>query len=453
MHSTPDVHTAEGRRWAELRDALGAPTPTFRPGIGPYVEGNGASVASALNSARLGIAALPPGSLIAPEIENYPHSRFNKSVALVRADLELGQLIGAREMTFSIYRFGGRLDLEIAREDTWTPVLGGIKPRLQAIADLGVRPEQADGVGVYWNEDVARYSRGVADQPKPIFAFRQRPWDQVLPLLGIATRYGTGTVTAFAGEQIECLPPDELNAVFSRGVLLDARAADSLIRMGRGDLAGLVSRKPDAAGSLEVITDAAFGGPAGDVINARWTSVNAQFEWASGARIISRLHGHRGEDRGHGVALFENRLGGRVIVVPLDSQAGATMSLGIAFPPLESPSFMCRARQAQLTAALEWAGRCALPMLMEDAPQAYPLAIRQDGRLIAGVANLMADAIDGLTLRIGAPGFTPRRVRVLGPKGRWKASRARIEKAGRRAFRLRVPIRLAYLEVAVLLID
>ena len=56
----------------------------------------------------------------------------------------------------------------------------------------------------------------------------------------------------------------------------------------------MTARGEDASGSLESIEDAAFGGPAGDVINARWTSLAWQFRLAAGARVISRLRGYEG---------------------------------------------------------------------------------------------------------------------------------------------------------------
>lgn len=427
MHSGSEIHAAEGRRWKDLVDALGQPAPTFRPGIGPYVEVTGPAIAESFNGARLCQATLPPGTAIAPEIENYPHTGFFKSAAVVKADLVLAQLIGIPEMTFSIYRFGGRLDLELKRENPWAALLGDIKPKLQAIADLGIRPDQMRGVGLYWHEDGAQHARGVAGQSKPIFTYRVRPWDQALPLMGMATRYGLGgRVNAFNGEHIECLSADELRSVFSGGVLLDARAAESLIRMGKGAWAGLVRREKDAIGAIETIEDARFGGLPGDVMNNRYASRAYQFRRRPGARVISKVRGYRHEVKGHGVVLYENELGGRVVVVPFDSQEGQTMSLGVGFQCLESPSFICWPRQSQLTAALEWAGRCPLPLRVEGAPLAYPLLAEQADRCVVGVVNLMPDPVESLRFRVARPGFGVRRIRVLDEQGRWVPCRAKL---------------------------
>jgi hypothetical protein len=453
MHSSFEIHAAEGRRWGELVAALGAPAPMCRPGVGPYMDTTGPDMAGGIGGLRLSQAAYPAHTGIAPEIENYPQTPFTKSGAFVRADLEIAQLCGISEMTFSIYRFGGRLDLELRREDLWSHRLGALKPRLQAIADLGITLEQMRGVGLSWHEQTARHVRGVAQEPKPIFLYRERPWDQALPLLGMATRYGAGEVTAFAGEQLAALPDAELQAHFSKGVLLDARAAEALLRRGKGDWAGLAGRLPDVSASMETLEDARFGGLVGDVINLRWCGQAWQFTWQRGVRTVSRLRGYDGKVRGHGVTVFENRLGGRVIVFPFDSQVRSVVGLGIAFPPLASPSFLNRPRQAQLLDLLEWAGRGPLPLVVPESPTVYPLLAEQPGRLVVGVANLLADPIGSLAIRVRAPSFPIRRVRLLDAAGRWKSCRARIGKPNQGAITIQTGAALNYLDVAVLKLD
>ena len=453
MHSNAEAHAAEGRCWADLVEALGVPAPMFRPSIGPYVESTGPGMAAAFNHTRLAQEVLPQGTALAPEIENYPHSRFGKSTAVVRANLMLGQLLGIPEVTFSIYRFGGRLDLETQREDPWAPLLGDIKPALQAIADLGIQPDQSRGIALFWHEHSARHARHTGGESKPIFLMRNRPWDQALPLMGMATRYGTGGVHALAGEQVECLSGDRLRTVLSGGVILDARAAESLIRMGYGAWIGFERRIDDVVAAVETIEDPRFGGIRGDVINARYTGRAWQFKRRAGARVVSCLRGYRNEVRGHGVVVFENKQGGRVVTIPVDSQAGQVASLGVVFPAYESPSFLCRPRQAQVWDALVWAGRGPLPLVVPDAPLVYPLLVEQPDRLIVGAWNLMPDAVESLAIRLARPAFPIRRVRLLEPTGRWRTVGAHIGRPVRGSVTIDTGVRLAYLDVAVLILE
>lgn len=454
MHSNFEYHSAEGRHWARLIDALGQPKPTLRPSIGPYIETTSLGIAEGLNGTRLMQEVVGDAAEIAPEIENYPHSRFGKSAAIVKADLEMAQLFGIRDMTFSIYRFGGRLDLEVRRSPFWQRFMGKLKPRLQVLADLGVTPDQQAGVSLFHHEDAARRTTGVESLNRPVLLLRRRPWDAVLPILGFPVRFGTGPVTAFSGESIALMPAAERERIFSGGVLLDAGAADTLLRLGAGALAGLGCRKADAGHSHEILEDAAFGGLAGDIINTRWEGPACQFEWLPGARPVSMVRGYDGKPTGNGVVLFENALGGRVAVYPYDGQSGTQMGLGYGTHPFQSPSFLCAPRQAQLRDVLTWLGRTPMPLVVHAESPVYPMLARQEGRWIAAVAALSADGLDGLDLELAPPPFRVGRVRLLGAGSRWRmvpASALSAEAGGN--LRLRLKQKLACLEVAVVVLE
>ena len=453
MHSHFESHAAEGCNWGRAIEALGEPAVYCRSGIGPYNDATAQSFAAALSNCQLALAAYPEGVVAAPELENYPHSRFSKSMRAVKASLMFSQLLGVAEMTFHIYRDEGRLDLEVYREDPWSGLLKGMKPCLQSVADLGIGRDQFDGVSLYFHEEVCRHTRGVADEPKPIFLYRQRPFDQSLPLLGMATRYGTGKVTAFAGEQICCLSEAERQEVFSRGVLLDGRAAESLWLAGDGALAGVRGRREDASSSHETVEVSAFEGLLGEPINTRWEERALQFEWADAARTISVLRGYDGSETGHGMVLFENELGGRVAVLPYDSQ-NEVISLGLAQQSMGSAGFLSFARQAQLKAVLEWLNRGPLGLFVPNAPSIYPLLIRQADRLIVGVTNLLPDPVENLTLELGEPGFEIKGVKYLLDDGNWEdLSDAMVESAdaqGRAV--VQTSLTVDYLETAVLVL-
>ncbi len=180
-----------------------------------------------------------------------------------------------------------------------------------------------------------------------------------------------------------------------------------------------------------------------------------QFELLPGVQVVSKLRGYRGEERGHGVLVYENNLGGRVVIVPFDSQIDQVSALGIAHPPFESPSFLSRSRQAQLRDALTWAGRAPLPFYVEDAPMALPMLIEQQDRLIVTITNLMPDRLDKVIARLGLPDFHPAQAKLLTPTGRWRrSSRLKIERLKESdSLRLRLPFSLAYLETGVCVLE
>ncbi|MAE62594.1 MAG: hypothetical protein CMJ49_14700 [Planctomycetaceae bacterium] len=448
-----EVLGAEGRCRQRLHQALGTPTPFYRPSIGAYHDTTAVEHTHMFSACRLTQAGLPADAILAPEIEHYPHTRFLKSVRSMAMHLCVGQLLGMNDVTMNIYRSEGRLDLADPREDVLSGALAELKPRLQGIADLGICSDQFDGVSLYFHEDVCRHTRGVADLPKPVFLYRYRPFDDTLPLLGIATRYGVGKVTAFAGEQINCLSDDDREAVFSRGVLMDGRAAESMLLAGHGALAGVRSRLGSTPGSFETVEDAAFGGQVGNPINTRWEGEAIRFEWLDGARVVSVIRDYDSTERGHGMVLFENALGGRVAVLPYDSQQDVA-SLGTVWQPNCSPGFLSFARQAQMVDALRWLNRGPLPLLVPNAPSVYPLLIRQEDRLIVSVTNLLPDPVEDLMFELAAPGFELSAVQHLQDDGTWRSVEdAAIERAsddGRTV--VRTPLTVSYLGSAVLVL-
>jgi len=451
MVSPAEIHFAEGRRWHEHLAALGQPTPYCRPHLGPYTEGVGVQAADGFNATRMLQALLPASVHVAPELENYPHSRHAKSVKAARLQMTLSQLLGINEITLSIYRFEGRLDLE--REDVWERMLAESKPYFQAIADLGITRDQLRGIGLFWHEDVCRHVRGVTGASKPIFLYRQRPLDTALPLLGFATRYGAADVTVVTAEQVFCLNASELEQMFSRGVLLDARAAESLIAMGRGELAGVVRRIENARAVLETVEDKRFG-RVGEPMSARSNGTPWQFGLQKSARVISKFRAFLGEETGHGAFVYENSLGGRVAVLPFDSQDDRAAQLGGGTSnAMLSPTFLSWTRQAQLLGALEWVGRKPVELFVPNAPSVFPLLTEQSARLIVGVANLLSDPIPALSLRLRMPSFAIRRVRTLTTDGKWRECPARIRKIKGGAVKISTSLAVDHLGVAVLLID
>jgi len=452
MHSSFEIHAAEGRRWSKLVAALGEPAPMFRPGIGPYQDTRAPEIVESFNQTRIMQAVLPPGIRIAPEIENYPHTRFYKSDALTAANILLAQTLGISDITLSVYRFGGGLSFETRTDRGWEKLLGSMKPCLEAIAALDIKPEQAQGVGLYFNEETCRHTRQVQSEKKPIFLYRQRPWDQVLPILGFATRYGTSNVTAFAGEQIACLDENGLHEAFSRGVLMDSRAAETLLLAGKGAFAGITGIKEDAGAVTEIPTDEKFGMP-GDVINTRWEMTARQFEWMSGAKEVSIVRDYSGARTGSGVVLFENSLGGRIAVFPFDSQRQPVMSIGVSFPPYASASFLCPSRQAQLYRILMWLNRKPLPLFVLTSHSILPLCFRQDKRVFVSVTNLSADRIDNLILYLADYGLQWNRIRILDKKGKWKKPSGIVLRRRNKMILLKIAASLGCFETASILLE
>ena len=344
---------------------------------------------------------------------------------MVKLQVAFAQLIGMPEVTFDLYRFCGRLNL--LTDHRCVEMLGRDKPFMQAIADLGIDRQQQEGIGLYINPSIGRHVHGVGSAPKTNALIRSRAWDSILPAMGFATKYGTGEVTILTGEQVSCLCDDEMQRIFAKGVLLDARAAESLIMLGKGDLCGVAARKEDVPAVIEEITDGRFGAK-GDLLNFRAEPARPwQFELTKDSRIVSRIWSYAMKPTGHGIIVNQNHLGGRTAIVPFDTQAGGLLS----------SSFMNESRKRQFHALLQWMNRKPLALVTPHAQTLFPILVVQPDRLIVGIGNPHGDVIADLTFTVCLAGRKPGKVECLHENGRWKQDKVRTVKEKHGAFTIK----------------
>jgi hypothetical protein len=377
--------------------------PIGRPGIGCYTEGGAFEIAKGLAWARQ-VQRLAPGYELAPEIENYPYSSHAKSYALDKVQMVLCQLLGMNQVTVNVLPFAAGGSALIA-EDACGQIRS-VKGRLNAIAALALKPEKQVGVRIFVHEDVAEYVTGCGGAPKPILMMRKRPWETSLPLLGVPTTFHESAVTAVQGEEIDCLGEAELEALFASGVLLDARAAECLLKRGLGWMVGVMGRKGNAVHCKETPVAQnehphpspppdGEGVRSGYPMNTRYDGEGWQFEWEKGAEVMSEFRDYNDRVTGHGVVRFENGLGGRVVVMPFDSQAGA-MVFGVPSNALASPGFVSPSRQVFLQPLIRWLFKGeGCPAFYTGFRPVYPLVMElEDGGVVAALANLGADEVD-----------------------------------------------------------
>ncbi|MGQ9515248.1 MAG: hypothetical protein ACUVTL_09435 [Thermoproteota archaeon] len=106
MTSSPEVHCIEGRRWHELLKALSGPyNPIVRPTLGNYTEGDKRSLLHGIMLTLHTRALVPKETLICPEVENYPYTRFSKSSKFTRLQIVICQLHGISNITLNLYDF------------------------------------------------------------------------------------------------------------------------------------------------------------------------------------------------------------------------------------------------------------------------------------------------------------------------------------------------------------
>jgi hypothetical protein len=179
-----------------------------------------------------------------------------------------------------------------------------------------------------------------------------------------------------------------------------------------------------------------------------------QFDLHKKARVITRLRGYHDEETGHGMWLFENSLGGRVAVSPLDSQNDGVSHFGLVTTnAFHTPTFLTWARQALLRDVFTWLGRKPVPLFVPNAPAIFPILADQGKRLVVGVLNLNSDAIERLTLEIAAPAFRIRGVRSLRRDGSWAPCKATVGPVQKGAATIETQLTVEHFDAGVLTLE
>jgi len=393
MTSSPEVHSAEGRRWRELLKALSGPyKPIIRPPLGNYSEGDKRLLLRGLTMTLHTKALVPREAEICPEVENWPYTRFSKSAKFTWLQIALCQLHGIPDVTLNLYGWGAPLngDPEYAR------MLKEAKIYFQSLTRISLQDSVFRGIRLFFHESGALYRDTEGRSWEELIP--KRPWDMSLPLLGFSVTYEESGICAVSGDSILALSDEELKELLRRNLILDASAAKALCRRGLSHLIGVDVGKKILNGYAEEILDEEFGkrpGKARTFIAAPLHNLSGvgwlrELKPLPDARVVSQILGVNGDKLSDGLVLFENELGGKVAVFPYDGQSGA----------IEAISFRNWVRQSQLKATVNWLTNGKIPFFVE-AVDVVPVRIDQPGRVVLSIANLSSDTIINLKGIIG----------------------------------------------------
>ena len=405
MCSNPDVHAAEGRRWLDMVDAMSVSghQPVLRPSIGSYSEDTYRDVARNLGTMRKLQLLLGSKMRFTPELENYPFTRFSKSVRLTRLQIALSMLLASPDVTLDIHSFDEtRFDYDTAIDGMLRNSVGYFSGVATWAAECG----KERGLQILWDGRFPMHRKvngnRMIDLPAP------ECWEGVMDLLGFATTFHPDEVKLASRSYLEERSEEEIRKVLNGKVLMDGDAVTLLVKRGFGQEIGVKSCEPVEGANYEEMTNGHF---AGKFLNRDETSAEAykyRLDPVAEAIVVSEMFGPARSFSVPGMTLFENASGGRVGLIPQNGSRGDLYML----------DFRGWKRQAVLKRMLEWINKGPLPLFVEDAPNVCPF--RRDGEkaVLVGIANLSVDPLPHVSFRMARPFEGEPRIEYLTPEGK-----------------------------------
>lgn len=429
MSSLPSVHAAEGRDWGRLFQALSVRgRVAHRPHFAPYGDVPGKSLSNAMLLLDLQRTLRKDPCECAPEIENFPFTDWNKSDAQTWAEMAVALFQGSDALLLDLFPFSGngpRSHPAVGR------LLDGARPALEWIAARFPGGLETQGVGIPWREDAQERVRTVRGATPAELDATSLAAGRFLMAYGIpATARPGRAVNAVFGSLAWAFPDDEVSAMLAGGLLLDGEAASILCERGFSDLIGVKARarlaREESNYAVETAATAESGMPRGfhcSVNNLPWI---AALRTLPGARAWTRIVTPEGRRIGAGVAVFSNRLGGRVVCMAAPDPAVLAAS---------------DQRRSLAHRMADFLAVGSPPLLVGGGPHQLPMQFRDPAtqRKIVVVCNGSADPRRPEVLLAGGGGEV--RATLLAPMGRPRACAVRLkEKAGRLAVAPRSPV-------------
>jgi hypothetical protein len=323
MSSVPDIHSVEGRDWTALSKTLSPQHPLqLRPHLPPYTETRALTTTPSVT--RQTIAYAPAGTVIYPELENSPRcGRYSKSARYSAWECLHSACYGSRGITINHFDMMGN---GIALDRTFGRMLSAIKPRLDALSELNLDDRNAEGVDILALPEVSRHADS---SRRDSFFGLNKPsqlWSDVFYLLGISHRITTsiaaGRVIAVSGQTMNALPDETLRQLLSGQLMLDAEAAEILLRRGFGEFTGVRSANwrtlNDSGYAYEEILsdDIDCYGLSRPRMSAQRCSMRLWvLEPADNADVLTMVHRFDHKGISPGMLKFRNKLGGKIITL------------------------------------------------------------------------------------------------------------------------------------------
>lgn len=401
MTSLPSVHSAEGRDWTRFFGAFSIEgRVAHRPHFAPYGEVPGKAKDYSILMLDLQRALRPAACEVAPEIENFPFTNWQKSDAQTWCEMALATFFGSDALLLDLFPFSGNA---AAQEPAIGKLLDRSRPALEWIAGRFPATLQTQGVGLPWWPDAQAHVRTRRGESLYEWdATSLLPGRLLLPY-GIAVTARKQTTNAVFGSLAWAIPHAEVEELLADGLLLDGDSAAILAQRGYGELLGVevlgcAGREEDTY-AMEQVVHAPSGVKLGWRMNANLLERMYRLSAMAGAREWTRILRADGTVFGAGMVAHQNALGGRVITLSAPNPGALPQS---------------NQRQRIFQRAVAYAAPASPPTMVTGGAQLMPVHFRDTERNHVLVLNGSPDAARPV---VHVPGSVPLTVEgtVLSP--------------------------------------
>ena len=244
MSSSPPVHCAEGRDWeAIFKGFSGNNSPVSRPHLPSYNEVTPQNYILGFSAVSMMTKTyLPKNTEIYPELENFQDTRFAKSKAFTRFQIETSALIDSQGITLNIFDMMGN---GVLLTEGYQHTLVDTKGFINKLTALGLNTLKLKGVKIPICQESSYTLKTQKGNGMNELYPREAFWGQLLTAYGVANTYTRerkhiNSIIAVSGQYLRNLSSEELVDLFENNyILLEGEAAYTLWDMGFGYLAGI----------------------------------------------------------------------------------------------------------------------------------------------------------------------------------------------------------------------
>lgn len=194
-------------------------------------------------------------------------------------------------------------------------------------------------------------------------------------------------VNMFSANTIRGLSDEQIQKIFAKGVILDARAAQIFAEEGHGELIGLRSTSETLSAFAEKYTDHTLNGYAGNTYRYFYSPSTVVFDTMPGAQVLGMGVNVNFEPTEPTTYVYENKLGGRVLVSSM-------------FVYDYNTTWQ---KQEQMTRLMDWLAKDRLPAKIENAQRVVTFCKKSDDgqNFMAMIINAFLDETpDNTVLRL-----------------------------------------------------